>query len=259
MAYYDDTVWWNEKYKVRRFLTFEPDDLKPGAESRLAFSIPSASFMPKVKSNFSDVVVLHNSTPVPFYVINDGVSTTMVIEPVTPILVTDTSYSVYYLNEQATRQSSDPINSNPASFALESFPSEDNTRWLITNPTIDWVNGKSVRPGARAAFTFVGHKCDLNFSVGPDRGVFGYSINDESEVLVDCYSEAESIQPMVSFESNSVAESIVRIRATGEKAKASGSSQIEMTSAAYNDVLVGSASAEQYYSSTGFSILSGNN
>lgn len=254
--YYEGLPWFDTNYKIRRPLTLTPFDFLPGTESLCAVKLDRQSLLFKIKPDYSDLLVVYSSSGVnvgtiPFYTLEEDPDTLSIIfESQFPVEdISSSNYTLYYSAKTESRQAgaSDILDSDLLSLSDEG--NTDLTHWAFTKPTIDWVQKRSQNIGAKANFEFYGHKVDFYFEIGPQKGIVEFTINEETPAQsVDCFSTVESEAKLVSIDTNSVGLNKVRFVVTGQKNPASSSSSIGIVRAEYNQVLLGVAEEEQFYS-----------
>lgn len=71
-------------------------------------------------------------------------------------------------------------------YAQEALPG-DSSRFTVTRPTEDWVDGLSSKQNAAAAFIYSGGGCAIRYRAGPDRGIVNIVTNGVT-VALDTYS-----------------------------------------------------------------------
>ena len=262
MSYYSAQTWWDTRYKLRRPVSLTPDSLEPGAETLCAVKLNRQPLEGKVKSDYSDLVVVYQgdqaaTEPVAFYVVEESDTVaSIVFEPKFPIaLETDQSYYLYYGAKSNTRleNASDILDST--NLTLEDFgqwqEETSNTRWTFQKPTVFWTGNTASQADARALFEFDGHKVDFYFKEGPNFGQFQYQVNEGEKILVDCYSDTESSSKIVSVDSGSVGNNKIRIIVLDQRNAASDSSTIEIVKAQYHKILLGTSQPEEFFSESG--------
>jgi hypothetical protein len=256
MTYYSDLPWWDNSFKIRRFIKLIPFEYNPGSESLIAVRILKKSLAGKVKYDYSDlVVVVNNVALVPYYVLDEGAYVAIVFEPTIPVVSSsDSVYCLYYNNRTRARLTTDPDILDPESFSLESKPTDIDTKWLFTRPTQDWSSGLSISVGASSIFEFIGHRAKLIFKTGSDKGKFAFSVNDGPETIVDSFSLQDSSSALIDVNSTEIMKHKVKLRALGESSPQSSGIKIKIEKATYHQVLISELIYEEFYSETGQTI-----
>jgi hypothetical protein len=103
-----------------------------------------------------------------------------------------------YYTSQLDTISDTPIPTYPGPYgssiyyAQEAIPG-DSSRFTVTRPTEDWVDGVSSKQNAAAAFIYSGGGCALRYESGPDRGTLKIVTNGITTFL-DTYSNSYQYQ-----------------------------------------------------------------
>jgi hypothetical protein len=253
MTYYSSLPWWDSAFKVRRFINLTPFEYNPGSESLVAVRILKKSLAGKIKSDYSDLVVVANNTAlVPFYVLDEGDYVAVVFEPTTPVVISsDSVYCLYYNNKTRARLTTDSDILDPESFSLESTPTDADTRWLFTRPTEDWSSGLSNSVGASSIFEFIGHRAKLTFKTGSDKGKLAFSVNNGLETIADSFSLQDSTSTLITINSTEIMKHKIKLRVLGEGSPQSSDSKVEIEKATYHQVLISELISEEFYSEIG--------
>lgn len=195
----------------------------------------------------------NNAIEVPFYVIEESADIVSVIfDPIKPVLESDDFYYLYYSGKTITRlkEAFDIFDSN--NLELEDFgqlsANTSDTRWTFQKPTVVWSRNQANEDNSKALFEFIGHKVDIYFEVGPNRGKVSYQINDGPSEIVDCYSENSGEAKLISIDTNVVQTNKVRLTVLGQRNAASSSDIIKLTKCDYHQVLVGETNQEEFLS-----------
>jgi hypothetical protein len=109
----------------------------------------------------------------------------------------------------------------------------------FTKPTEDWVEGLSLVPNAKAAFTFFGINARLVVEKGPNRGILELALDSQAPVLIDCYAASASEQVVYTTEGLSLSRHTVRMRVTGDKNSASNDIAVKINKFEYSKYVLG--------------------
>ena len=245
-------AWWNDNYNVRRAISFDPLEFLPGSESRLSVTVTQEEM--RTKGGIKGLLVVYaqdgaNVQEVPHYIVSpNSLESTIVFKKVTPVTKsTSHQYYFYYCYPMAVDLPIPPgTGLDPNELSIQDFPQTVNSRLSLTKPTVDWANGRSNIPGAKAVFVFQGHLLGINFKHGPDKGAAMITVDSKDPVIIDCYSSTEQDVYHYVEADNEVAEHRVIINVTGIKSPAATDCLVEITDIKYNQILIGEAQEEEF-------------
>lgn len=192
--------WWRTDYPFRRSLIIDSMVADPIVDPHPVKAVIPLNTISsrKAREDFEDIeVVKYDENTSSFEVLGRHITiedSTVIVEfPISNFSgISLEQYYIYFGNRNLINAPSRP-SYEPMEWPLQVGAEERG--FSYSNPGVDWVGGKSVKPGSHGAFAFPGGRIRIVGKKGPGYGKVRFTLDDYVSEEVDCYaSQSQSDQ-----------------------------------------------------------------